>query len=1220
MRKVRRVRVETGGMGRRMTALFMAGMLFFGVTPVPLSAELVTGLLPAPGTPVFTSPAYQPAVLRGVRVHGDRPFLFDFLLDPGARKGADKAALKEESERLVKYFLAAMTIPDDEAWVNLSPYEADKIAPESLGATLMGRDMLAQDYLLKQVSASLTHPQTDLGRKFWDRVYRKARERFGTIDIPLNTFSKVWIVPDRAVVLESGDTAVVAYSRLKVMLESDYKAVKANAGRRGFGMEGVDAGRADEIGDLTAAVVREVVIPELEKEVNFGKNFAPARQIYHSVILAAWYKRALRESLLGKVYVDRDKIAGVDIEDKSLKEKIYERYLEAFRKGVYHLIREEKDPVAGKVLPRKYFSGGFNMGEVSGSITYAALNETTRQVSGLPEEVQAQVGRVVAAYNRMDLSGWEQVRVQLAESPIEEKELTGTQEGLTPYARAYTAPISAGRIAETVGEYRQEGRAFREATEEFSAEAGRVADYLKETGLAFRKLPVTVIATDEVTFGAAVLPDENGEDRLYIEQAFLDEIQEKGNPYDMRARMLLYAMVRGTRGEKRVAEYEYAKARFPGLSERLPANVERIYSRILEELIPEDVDMARRIRTRYQQLLWEIGVHMMNGDIDPTKRVRWNRSDREFAEDESYGETRVMEFATAGNPLHLGHIEPMLRAMAYHKIDQVGVLIAGVDERKPILTDTEAERHEMAVRLFNPETGLFGRLIVYSGLSKGTSFDGEHQLGVISELNAKRKGRLTIYYFAGTDHMHVYAPGDWETDAQGNPVRHPKTAADGSYKPDTILKIWNLAQEHAEALKERQHALAIIFNEREPEDGIPMVEEQERLDRLAAQGFYVLLSGKNFRGASSTAIREALAGVRGPAALTILPRSLRDYIDIHDTYRARITKLPAAMKKLVSGEGGDKEKRMVRQWVLTARSHGVEISPRFLAADFGLDEETVSRALAAALQAAPEELDGQEVLSLGETADRAIAPAGLNVAERNLLDTIAENLAAAPKVDAAEIATFTSWERLGRYLEEIGVSEAHVAELARKTANAEDLGALGGATFSVSLNRYLSNKILLHRIVGPDRKEKDKAIRRAFLAATREGGAVGVEELARRMGSVVTPEEVRKALTAYEGAVEMDGPGEEVLYVRPGDLGAAGVSSPVDDEFGNPPGGIDFDPSFMDLQIKRDGRGIPLPIPQQDLRQIRIEGLYPVIIDIAPATPLTFPLLGAAADTESSRG
>ena len=37
---------------------------------------------------------------------------------------------------------------------------------------------------------------------------------------------------------------------------------------------------------------------------------------------------------------------------------IYQRYLKAFKKGVYNYIKEEPDPMTQEMIPRKYFSGG----------------------------------------------------------------------------------------------------------------------------------------------------------------------------------------------------------------------------------------------------------------------------------------------------------------------------------------------------------------------------------------------------------------------------------------------------------------------------------------------------------------------------------------------------------------------------------------------------------------------------------------------------------------------------------------------------------------------------------------------------------------------------------------------------------------------------------------------------------------------------------------------
>ncbi len=73
--------------------------------------------------------------------------------------------------------------------------------------------------------------------------------------------------------------------------------------------------------------------------------------------MAAWYKRALRQSLLGKIYADKAKVKGVDQNPKN-NEEIYHRYLQAYKKGVFNYIKEDVDKFTNETIPRKYFSGG----------------------------------------------------------------------------------------------------------------------------------------------------------------------------------------------------------------------------------------------------------------------------------------------------------------------------------------------------------------------------------------------------------------------------------------------------------------------------------------------------------------------------------------------------------------------------------------------------------------------------------------------------------------------------------------------------------------------------------------------------------------------------------------------------------------------------------------------------------------------------------------------
>lgn len=373
-------------------AFSFAFLFNFTFLSTGVHAQLIaenTFSLPLPGAIIAPTQSYAPPIMTGVVLNPEDPLEFEFMINNG-ELDLDGEAFQKEAEKLIKYFLVTLTIPEEKLWVNLSPYERDQTIPGIFGETEMGRDLLAQDYLLKQLSASLMHPKDDLGKEFWERVYAKAFDLYGTKDIPVNTFNKVWIVPEKAAIYENEMGAFVLDSRLKVMLEEDYLILQKNMDNEDLGLDEIVEDDAQKISQATTEIIREIMIPEIEKEVNEGKTFANLRQIYNSMILASWYKKNLRESFLGQTYVDQNKIKGVDLEDKTVKNKIFDQYLAAFQKGVYNYLKKEFDPQTNEIVVKRYFSGGFSAAQLPQKIVSSPLERLS------PKEyafVATQMGR-----------------------------------------------------------------------------------------------------------------------------------------------------------------------------------------------------------------------------------------------------------------------------------------------------------------------------------------------------------------------------------------------------------------------------------------------------------------------------------------------------------------------------------------------------------------------------------------------------------------------------------------------------------------------------------------------------------------------------------------------------------------------------------------------------------------------------------------------------------
>jgi hypothetical protein len=320
--------------------------------------------------PAITVSSYTPALIKGMIIHPEDPFLFDFIVHPGEDQLKDET-FKQEANKLIKYFMASLTIPEKEMWVNLSPTEKDRIIPDTFSQTEMGRDLLAQDYLLKQLTASLMYPENETGKRFWEQIRSKLPPG---ADLNSDVLNKVWIVPDGADIYTHKTGIFIVNAHLKVMMEGDY----LNRDKGVTSKENENTIQAD--------LIKQIVIPAIEREVNEGKTFANLRQIYNAVILATWYKNNLRQSLLGQNYVNQGKVEGIQLNDPTMKEKIYQQYLDAFKKGAFDLMKEEYDPSTQEVITRKYISGGADFSMVgmketgeSNILKYSLLGSETVQ-------------------------------------------------------------------------------------------------------------------------------------------------------------------------------------------------------------------------------------------------------------------------------------------------------------------------------------------------------------------------------------------------------------------------------------------------------------------------------------------------------------------------------------------------------------------------------------------------------------------------------------------------------------------------------------------------------------------------------------------------------------------------------------------------------------------------------------------------------------------------
>lgn len=334
---------------------------YASIVDMPLTGAMLSQIKPQ-----ITNHAGHLPILKGISFDRSRPLSLEFFFDSMQKKSIDQVQI----QRLIKYFLGFLAIPADKLWVNLSPYEPQRIIPETLGQLDIGKDMLIEDYVLKQLTSSLLDVRNPYGRNFWKDVHRAAKSIAKTTNIPLKMFYKIWIVPDAVTVYEHKDladngkyTISINEAKLRVMIEDDYLAYCKGV-TPSLESDFQKRDNKEQINVLAKDIFKQKILPLIEDEVNHGESFALLRQLYYCLILAHYFKNNRDIQPFYAQYIDREFAQAIAITNPDKKKKIiYQAYIKNIQKANTFL-QTEYDVSLRKKIRRRYFSGGIEWSKI----------------------------------------------------------------------------------------------------------------------------------------------------------------------------------------------------------------------------------------------------------------------------------------------------------------------------------------------------------------------------------------------------------------------------------------------------------------------------------------------------------------------------------------------------------------------------------------------------------------------------------------------------------------------------------------------------------------------------------------------------------------------------------------------------------------------------------------------------------------------------------------
>lgn len=274
------------------------------------------------------------------------------------KSGQKSVDIETASQLAWDSFFVWLALPSNTFWVNLNPNEPERIINSELGKTDAGRIMLEADLQMKKTVAKLLHPDSKLGKAFWDKVYAYA----GARGLNRTCFGfRQWIVPGEVKVWTNNTSIYIVKATLDVKMESDYMALKGETNPMSVCPPDADP----ELQSYAESLFRKMILPEVIKQVNTAPEYRDIRSIFNSRIIAEWYKtqhrttgQAAFASLIGQ-----GNAAKWYSKTPWQPKDTFNRYVKSVKQGEFKITRTTKTTQGNYMYTevRTYFYGGVDL-------------------------------------------------------------------------------------------------------------------------------------------------------------------------------------------------------------------------------------------------------------------------------------------------------------------------------------------------------------------------------------------------------------------------------------------------------------------------------------------------------------------------------------------------------------------------------------------------------------------------------------------------------------------------------------------------------------------------------------------------------------------------------------------------------------------------------------------------------------------------------------------
>lgn len=333
----------------------------------------------------------------------EEPLLdFQYVLRATEAKPGDEIIDLEEAETLsLLWFLIGLSLPDDNFWVNLNPWESDRIIDEDVGRTDVGRIMLEADFQMKKDFCKYQNPcESDIGEEYWSLLEGKREELVkncmnmypGEIEDINNVLfaatTRHWIVPDMITAYGDDDEFYIADATLTIYSEpvfehSTFEIVNQDSISEDCSECLSEATK--EYGRYAKELEEEMILPLVVEEVNTDSKYSNLRQVYASLALAQWYKShySFGDHLFSDL-IDSENLENLESMVAWSPEEIWTEYVKSYKEGEFHCEKEYEE--GNYIITEIYSAGG---------VEFQNIEEVTSIVGPINSEINEMVSETM---------------------------------------------------------------------------------------------------------------------------------------------------------------------------------------------------------------------------------------------------------------------------------------------------------------------------------------------------------------------------------------------------------------------------------------------------------------------------------------------------------------------------------------------------------------------------------------------------------------------------------------------------------------------------------------------------------------------------------------------------------------------------------------------------------------------------------------------------------